>query len=150
MHSDECSWNTHTHINHSDWPHLKLMTMNPRQVGYESGQSCHISLVQLFLVKMTVSTPLFSFLIFFSQWKSFKFTLKVETVKLEFWKSLLYKYPISPTNVYPLLHFHRYAILSFKIISPSIYSRNLFLHDQWYIFNNSTCYLISPIFVLII
>lgn len=96
---------------------------------------------------MTISTPLFSFLIFFSQWKSFKFTLKLETVKLEFWKSSLYKYPLSPTNVYPLLHFHRYTILSFKIISPSIYSRNLFLHDQWYIFNNSTCYLISPIFV---
>ena len=108
----------------------------------------HFSGPIILLVKMTVSIPLFSFLIFFSQWKSFKFTVKVETVKLEFWKSSLYKYPLSPTNVYPPSHFHRYTILSFKIISPSIYSRNLSLHDQWYIFNNFTYYLISPIFAL--
>ena len=108
----------------------------------------HFSGPVILLVKMTVSTPLFSFLIFFSQRKSFRFTVKVETVKLEFWKSLLSKYPLSPTNVYPLSHFHRYAILSFKIMSPSIYSRNLSLHDQWYIFKKFTCYLILPIFVL--
>ena len=136
---------THTNIHlysHTDWPHLKLMTRNPEQVGNESGQSCHISLVQLF----SQSGWLFhtSVLIYhllqpmrelLTHWENWNSSMRILT-------NSIYKYPISPTNVHPPSYFYRCTIPLFKI-SPSTFARNLF-PDQWYIFSNLFVILYHP------